>query len=435
VKRKKARGWGNLPLTNEIELPGDKSISHRALILSALGDGRSEISGLNSGADVMASAECLRRLGVEIEVMEDEHKAVVEGKGWSGLREPEGVLDAGNSGTTMRTLLGVCSGIEAVSFLTGDETLCRRPMLRVVDPLRRMGATIFGRRGGDLAPLAVTGGGLSAVHHDLSVASAQVKTCLLLAGLAATGTTSVSEPGESRDHTERMLRALGVKVEASDGTVAVTGPTEIPTRDWTVPADPSAAMFFVVAALLVPGSDLTLRGVSLNPTRTAALDVLREMGGKIHEEPTGDEGGEPVGDIRIEASRLSGVRVDPRAIPALIDEIPILAVAATQAEGTTTFTGAEELRLKESDRIATMAEGLAALGTDITALPDGLEIKGPVTLGEGDIDAQGDHRIAMSFAVAALIARTDIRIRGWSSVDTSFPGFIETLSRARGLRR
>ena len=432
---RKRRGWGNLPLTHPVELPGDKSISHRALIFAALGQGTSEITGLNVGADVLATGKCLRRLGVDLFLDEDEHKAEVEGKGFGGLTEPEGVLEAGNSGTTLRTLLGVCARLDGTSFLTGDETLCRRPMLRIVEPLRRMGASIFGRMGGDLAPLAVTGGGLKGIHHDLAVASAQVKTSLLLAGLGADGTTSVTEPGLSRDHTERMLRSLGVDIETSGLTVSVRGGQDLPALDWSVPADPSAAMFFVVAALLVPGSDLTLSNVSLNPTRTAALEVLRDMGGQIEQTPTGDAGGEPVGDIRIQASRLKGVAVDPRIVPGLIDEIPILAVAASQAEGTTTITGASELRLKESDRIATMTDGLSALGTKIDALPDGLEITGPATLGEGDIDARGDHRIAMSFAVAALIARTDIRIRGWSSVDTSFPGFIETLGRARGMRR
>ena len=434
-KPKKKRGWGNLPLEHPVDLPGDKSISHRALILAALGEGESSIIGLNLGEDVRATAECLRRLGAEVEWEQDNNKALVKGQGSAGLREPEQALDAGNSGTTVRSLLGVCARVDGISFLYGDETLARRPMLRVVAPLREMGATVMGRKGGELLPLAITGGRLRGIAHELQVASAQVKTCLLLAGLGAEGTTSVTEPGESRDHTERMLAALGVPLRREGRKVSLDGPLELPAADWSVPADPSAAMFFVVAALLVPGSDLTLENVSLNPTRIGALDVLRSMGARITTEVTSEAGGEPVGTIRTEASELKGVTVDPAVVPSLIDEVPILAVAASQAEGTTVITGAEELRVKESDRIVSMAEGLRALGARVEALPDGLEIDGPVELGEGDIDSHGDHRVAMSFAVAALIARTDVRIRGWRSVETSFPRFVETLSAARGLRR
>ena len=432
---KKKRGWGNLPLVRPVPLPGDKSISHRALIFAALGSGTSEVVGLNTGADVMATVACLRKLGVEVSLAEDNTKAIVEGKGSAGLHEPEGVLDAGNSGTAFRMLLGLCARVEGTSFLSGDETLCRRPMLRVVEPLRAMGAEIFGRHGGDLAPLAVTGGRLHGISHQSPVASAQVKTCLLLAGLGAQGETSITEPSLSRDHTERMLRSLGVEISTSGSTVSVRGPQELPAGNWTVPADPSAALFFVVAALLVPGSDLTLSNVSLNPTRTGALDALRAMGADIEVVQTAEVGGEAIGDITARESSLKGVQLDPHTVPSLIDEIPILAIAASQAEGATTISGAEELRHKESDRIATMVGGLRTLGADIEEAPDGFTITGPTALGEGDIDSHGDHRVAMSFAIAALIARTDIRIRGWSSVDTSFPSFIETLARARGMRR
>lgn len=424
-----------MPLDKPIDLPGDKSISHRALILAALGNGRSEVVGLNPGADVGATATCLSALGVPVELSEDKTKAVVEGKGSAALREPETVLDAGNSGTTLRSLLGVCARIEGTSFLAGDASLCRRPMLRVVEPLRQMGATIHGRSGGELPPLAVTGGALRGIEHRIGVASAQVKTSLLLAGLGALGTTTVVEPGLSRDHTERMLDALGAGLERRELSVSVTGPTELAARDWRVPADPSAAAFFIVAALLVPGSELVLTNVSLNPTRVGALDVLRAMGGKIETEITSEEGGEPVGTITTLGSELHGVAVDEAAVPTLIDEIPILAVAATQAEGVTSIAGAEELRLKESDRIETIAQGLRRLGANVETTWDGLVIEGPTKLGEGDIDAHADHRVAMSFAIAALVARTDIRIRGWSSVETSFPDFIQTLGRARGLRR
>jgi 3-phosphoshikimate 1-carboxyvinyltransferase len=435
-RRRRRKGWGNLPLEHPIELPGDKSLSHRAVILAALGRGTSEIAGLNAGADVRATVECLGRLGVRVELdPDDPTKAQVHGEGSSGLREPSTVLDAGNSGTTLRALLGVCARVQGTSFLAGDETLGRRPMLRVVEPLRRMGATIHGRDGGNFPPLAVVGGALRGIAHSSEVASAQVKTCLLLAGLGAEGTTSITEPALSRDHTERMLSALGVVLTRSNATVTLEGPQELAARDWRIPSDPSAAMFFIVAALLVPGSDLLLSNVSLNPTRTGAFKVLRAMGGDIEIEEKGEDGGEPFGDVRARASELQGVAVDPAVVPALIDEIPILAIAATQAEGETSFTGAEELRVKESDRIDTLATALRTLDVQVEALPDGLRIEGPATLGEGDVDARDDHRIAMSLAVAALIARTDIRIRGWSSVDTSFPGFIETLGRARGMRR
>jgi 3-phosphoshikimate 1-carboxyvinyltransferase len=435
MSRRRRKGWGNLPLEHPVDLPGDKSLSHRALVLAALGRGVSEITGLNTGADVVATADCLRRLGAVVELDEAEGKAQVKGDGSAGLVEPTTVLDAMNSGTTLRTLLGVCARVDGTSFLAGDETLSRRPMGRVVDPLRRMGATIHGRDGGHLPPLAVVGGGLRGIEHTSEVASAQVKTCLLLAGLGAEGTTSVTEPALSRDHTERMLAALGVHLRRDGLTVALDGPQELPARDWRVPADPSAAMFFVVAAVLVPGSDLLLSNLSLNPTRTAAFGVLRDMGADIEIETTGEDGGEPYGNVHVCASELKGVTVDPSLVPALIDEIPILAIAATQADGETSFSGASELRVKESDRIDALATALRTLGVELEVRADGMTIEGPTTLGEGDVDARGDHRIAMSLAVAALIARTDIRIRGWSSVDTSFPGFIETLGRARGLRR
>jgi 3-phosphoshikimate 1-carboxyvinyltransferase len=413
-------------------VPGDKSISHRALILSGLAAGHSSIEGLNRGADVMATARVLTSLGVA--VGEDEGEVEVESLGRRSLREPEGVLDAGNSGTTLRTILGVCAGIDGLSVLTGDDSLRRRPMLRVVSPLRQMGAVIDGRAYGDLAPLSVRGGHLAGIYFESGVASAQVKTCVLLAGLAARGRTSVTEPALSRDHTERMLAAGGVPVVREGLRVAVEGGAEVAPLRWRVPGDPSAAMFLLVAAALVPGSDLTIEGIALNPTRTAGIEVLRRMGADLTPEPGEEVTGEPVGNVRVRASSLRSTSVGPEEVPSLIDEVPALAIAAACAEGETVFTGAAELRVKESDRIAAVAEGLRTLGADAEELPDGLVVRGPAALGGGTVESFADHRIAMAFAVAGLVASAKVTIRDWSCVDTSFPGFLDVLERAQERR-
>jgi 3-phosphoshikimate 1-carboxyvinyltransferase len=420
------------PLRGSASVPGDKSISHRALMAATLAGGESRIADLNVADDVMATADILSALGAAIRIDREKTEAVVEGCGWEGLREPERVLDAGNSGTTLRAVLGICSAIPGLSVLTGDASLRRRPMLRAVVPLRQMGASIDGRAHGDRAPLSVRGGRLSAVELDLPVASAQVKTALLLAGLRAEGTTVVTEPTASRDHTERMLSALGAKVERDGLSVSVQGGGQIDPMTMVVPGDLSSAAFLIVAALLCPGSRISLNGIGLNPTRSGVLETLIEMGASIKTEATDRDGGEPAGSVWVEHSRLTGVDVD--VSPSLMDEVPILCIAATQADGRTRIRGAGELRVKESDRIAAMEDGLRRLGADVEALPDGLVITGPTPLGGGDIDPRGDHRIALAFAIAGLVSQDNVVVHGWSCVDTSFPEFLDVLGRLQEKR-
>ena len=420
------------PLLGSVTLPGDKSISHRALLLSAFAAGDSSVLNLNRGADVAATATLIRALGTGCEVTEDKGLAKVKSSGREAFTEPPDVIDCGNSGTTMRCALGVCAGVHGLTSLTGDETLRRRPMLRVVAPLRQMGATIEGRRHGELAPLTVRGGALEGVDQDIGVASAQVKTALLLAGLAAEGTTSIREPAPSRDHTERMLTAAGVDLDVSAGTVSVEGGQAVKPRRWEVPGDISSAMFLLVAAVLVPGSDLTIQGVGLNPTRTGGLEALRAMGADLQIGHEGESGGEPFGTVRVRSSDLRGITLGPDGIPSLIDELPVLAVAAARAEGETVIRGAGELRTKESDRIESIVSGLATLGVNTEATRDGLVVRGPAQLTGGFVSSQGDHRVALSFAVAGLVARERVRVEGWSCVDTSFPEFLDVLGRAQG---
>jgi 3-phosphoshikimate 1-carboxyvinyltransferase len=428
----KRRNRSVRPLRGSTPVPGDKSISHRALMAAALAEGTSRIANLNVADDVMATAEILTALGAGLRIDRDKSEAVVEGCGWEGLREPEPVLDAGNSGTTLRAVLGICSAVPGLSVLTGDASLRRRPMLRAVVPLRQMGASIDGRAHGDRAPLTVRGGPLRGVKLDLPVASAQVKTALLLAGLRADGTTVVTEPAASRDHTERMLSAVGAKVNRDGLSVSVQGGGRIDPMDAAVPGDLSSAAFLIVAALLCPGSEITLDGVGLNPTRSGVLEALVQMGASIKTETTGGDGGEPSGSVWVEHSGLTGVDVD--VSPSLIDEVPILCVAATQAEGRTRIRGADELRVKESDRIAAMEDGLRRLGADVEVLPDGLVITGPTPLRGGDIDSRGDHRVALAFAVAGLVSQDNVVVREWSCIDTSFPEFLDVLGRLQGKR-
>lgn len=412
-------------------VPGDKSISHRALMLGALARGTTRLSGMNLGADVLATAAVVERMGAAVRLNLPTAEVEIDGWGGEGPCEPDDVLDAGNSGTTLRAMLGVCASAQGAFVLTGDASLRRRPMLRVVSPLRAMGARIDGRAEGNLAPLLVRGSALTGVAHTLPGASAQVKTALLLAGLGALGTTSVTEPRPSRDHTERMLEAAGVPIHRSGLTATVTGGSSPAGGPRRVPGDLSSAAFILAAAVLVPGSEVVVRDVGSNPTRAGLVAALAAMGADVAIEPAGEWGGEPVGAIRARTSALRGIVVEAAQVPALIDELPILAVVATQAAGRTTIRGAEELRLKESDRIATMAAGLSELGAEVEALPDGLAISGPTPLRAAEVDSHGDHRVAMSFAVAGLIAQGRVTVRGWGCVDTSFPGFLTTLEALR----
>jgi 3-phosphoshikimate 1-carboxyvinyltransferase len=402
-------------------------------MISSLASGRSLVANANLGEDCRATASLLELLGAAITSDEANYQVEVEGRGVGGLREPEHVLDAGNSGTTMRTILGLCAGVEGLSVVTGDATLLRRPMLRVVAPLRQMGARIEGRAFGDRAPLAVRGGDLSGVDLRLPVASAQVKTAVLLAGLHATGPTTLIEPGASRDHTERMLAAAGARLRVEGSRVRLEATPALSAMTWDVPGDISSAAFLLVAAAIVDGSDLTITNLGLNPSRTGLLDVMSRMGAEIDVRVAGKRFDEPFGDVSVRGSELTGTTIEgAEEIPTLIDELPVVAVLASCAEGETLIRNAQELRVKESDRIDVMCTGLRELGVDCSPEPDGMRIRGPSVFKGAEVDARGDHRAAMSFAVAGLRSGEPVVVKGWSSVSTSFPEFLDLLGRAQG---
>lgn len=415
----------------DVRVPGDKSISHRSVMLGSLAEGLTEVTGFLDGEDCLATMKAFQSMGVRIERVTDTHLRV-HGVGIQGLEAPSHDLDLGNSGTSMRLMSGLLSAQNFASTLVGDASLSRRPMKRVIDPLSRMGARIDSNDG--KAPLRIhpAQGRLKAIDHVSKVASAQVKSCILLAGLYADGVTSVTEPETSRDHTERMLRAFGVEVETGKGRAAVRGGQRLVGTPIPVPADISSAAFFLLAAAIVPGSELLLRDVGINPTRTGVIDILRAMGASIDLENPRTFGGEPVADLRVRGQGLRGIAVDPALVASAIDEFPAIFIAAACAEGETRVTGAEELRVKESDRIQTMVDGLTALGIEAVATPDGARIRGG-RIGPGQIDSHGDHRVAMSFAMAALRATGPVRILDCENVNTSFPGFAR-LSSAIGLR-
>jgi len=422
------------PLRGTLTVPGDKSISHRAVMLAALADGVSTIDGFLEGEDTRATAAIFARMGVRIEAPAPSRR-IVHGVGLDGLRAPDGPLDCGNAGTGMRLLAGLLAGQRFDSVLVGDASLSRRPMRRVTVPLAQMGARIDTAEGG-LPPLRIHGGQhLQGRVHTLDVASAQVKSALLLAGLYAAGHTEVNEPHPTRDYTERMLAAFGVDIVFSPGHARLHGGQRLRATDVAVPADISSAAFFIVAASIVPGSELRLRQVGLNPRRTGLLRVLRQMGADIREEHPGEHGGEPVTDLVVRHAPLRGIAVPEAVVPDMIDEFPALFVAAACADGPTTVRGAAELRVKESDRIAGMAAGLRTLGLRVDETPDGATIY-PGVLHGGCVDSHGDHRIAMAFAVAAQRATGPVQIRDVANVATSFPGF-DTLACAAGfdLRR
>jgi 3-phosphoshikimate 1-carboxyvinyltransferase len=416
------------PLQGALTVPGDKSISHRAVMLAALADGTSRIDGFLEGEDTRATAAVFTRLGVRIEAPEPSVR-LVHGVGLDGLQPPDGPLDCGNAGTGMRLLAGVLAGQAFDSVLVGDESLSRRPMRRVIDPLERMGARIDSV--GGMPPLSIHGGSaLDGIDYALPVASAQVKSAILLAGMRARGTTCVYEPHPTRDYTERMLQAFGWPIDFVPGMARLTGGHRLLPTDIVVPSDFSSAAFFLVAGTLVPGSELVLRRVGMNPRRTGLLHVLRAMGADIVEENGTDQGGEAVADLRVRHAPLHGVDVPVEHVPDMIDEFPALFVAAACASGTTTVQGAAELRVKESDRIDAMARGLRALGIAVDEAPDGASIHGSPLRG-GSVDSRGDHRIAMAFAVAAQCATGEVRIDDVANVATSFPEF-ETLARQAG---
>ncbi len=419
-------------LKGELILPGDKSISHRSVLFAAIADGDTTITGFLTGEDTINTAKAVQSLGINVEGIGGS-SLIVHGKGLHGLREPADVLDLGNAGTGMRLLAGLLAGQEFFSVLTGDQYLRKRPMARIVDPLRLMGAGIEGRSGGRMAPLAIRGAGRRTKSIDFisPVASAQVKSALLLAGLYGEGVTSVSEPSKSRDHTERMLRFFGIEVKEEGMRVAVKGRQLLrPRGALEIPSDISSAAFFMVASSIVPGSNLLIRNVGVNPTRTGVTDVLRAMGADITLENSREQAGEPVADIRVRYRKLRAARISGDIIPRAIDEIPVLSVAASCAEGTTIISDAAELRVKESDRIATMAAELRRMGVAVRELPDGMEITGSDSLAGAVCESHGDHRVAMSMVIAGLAARNDSVIRDAGWIDTSFPGFAQLLRQA-----
>lgn len=407
--------------SGSVRVPGDKSISHRSVMLGSLAEGVTDVTGFLDGEDCLCTMKAFQAMGVRIERLTDTSLRV-HGVGIHGLRAPAHELDLGNSGTSMRLMSGLLAAQAFPTTLIGDSSLSRRPMKRVIDPLARMGARIDSNEG--KAPLRIhpAAGGLKAIDHVSKVASAQVKSCILLAGLYADGITSVTEPEASRDHTERMLRAFGVEVESRDGRAAVRGGQRLVGTSIPVPADISSSAFFLLAAAIVPGSELLLRDVGVNPTRTGVIDILRAMGARIDLENPRTFGGEPVADLRVRGQGLRGIAVDPALVASAIDEFPAIFIAAACAEGETLVTGAEELRVKESDRIQTMVDGLTALGIEAIATPDGARIRGG-RIGAGQVDSHGDHRVAMSFAMAALRGAGPIRILDCENVNTSFPGF------------
>jgi 3-phosphoshikimate 1-carboxyvinyltransferase len=426
-------------LRGTIAVPGDKSITHRALILTALAEGVGTVKGYCRGEDCLNTMRALQALGMRID--ETENELQIHGKGLWGLTEPEGVIDCGNSGTGIRLLAGLLAGQDFCSVLTGDASIRRRPMGRIVKPLREMGATIAGRKGGELAPLAVSGTTLHAIDYASPVASAQVKSSLLLAALFAKGTTQLSEPRLSRDHTERLFSFFGLPLTRKGLTLTIEGR---PSIGWTaapqltVPGDLSAAAFFIMGATIIPGSDVMITGVGINPTRTGVLEVLDRMGGDIELVNRREEAGEPVADIHVKSAPLHGVTIGADLIPQTIDEFPILCVAAAVAEGRTVITGADELRVKESDRIATMAAELRGMGARIEERPDGMSIQGLGYSGEnGRLQpangrSHGDHRVAMSLAIGGLTASGESVVQDTECIETSFPNFHASLLRLTG---
>lgn len=416
-------------LTGEISVPGDKSVSHRAVMFASLADGESQVQGFLEGEDTRATAAIFARLGVRIDASAPGTR-VVRGVGIDGLQACADALDCGNAGTGMRLLAGLLAGQRFDSVLIGDASLSKRPMARVIAPIASMGGLIESEPGG-LPPLRIHGGrALRGIEYTLPVASAQVKSAVLLAGLYADGETVIHEPHPTRDYTERMLQAFGWPIAFGAGWARVSGGHRLHPVEVRVPADFSSAAFFIVAASVVPGSDLLLRAVGMNPRRTGLLTVLRAMGADIVETPCGEQGGEPVADLRVRHARLRGIAVPEICVPDMIDEFPVLFAAAALAEGTTVVTGAAELRVKESDRIATMANGLRALGARIDETPDGAVIHGGCLHG-GAVHAHGDHRIAMALVVAAQRASGEVRVVDCANVATSFPGF-DDLARSVG---
>lgn len=418
-------------LSGTIQIPGDKSISHRALMLTALAEGDSHLYGFLPGEDTLATQRALAAMGVQFDSI-SETEMIVHGVGMQGLKRPSAPLDLGNSGTSTRLLTGLLAGAGVECEIIGDESLMRRPMGRIIQPLLKMGARIQGSDTDTLPIKIESADELTGIDYTMPVASAQLKSCLLLAGLYARGETRLYQNMVSRDHTERMLSALGVNLDIDDGSIGVKAVSSLQPADIKIPADISSAAFFIVAALIAPGSDITLPGVGINPTRNAVIDILRSMGGNIRLENTREESGEPIADIRVVSSELHGVDIPESLVPNAIDEFPAILIAAANARGITTFNGAAELRVKESDRIAAMSEGFTRLGIKHQTFDDGMHVVGG-QFSSGVVHSHTDHRIAMAFAIAGLVASGSVEIQSCENVATSFPGFIEA-ARNAGLK-
>ena len=417
-------------VTGEIRVPGDKSISHRSIMLGSLALGETRVSGFLRGEDNFATLNAFRAMGVDIE--DDGTVLKIAGKGIHGLAEPADILDCGNSGTSMRLMTGLLAGQRFFSVLSGDQYLRRRPMKRVLHPLSAMGATIFGRDGGEKAPLAIVGKELRGITYASPVSSAQIKSAILLAGLYAEGETTVTEPHLSRDHSERMLRHFGGDLTTFPGGVTIRGGRDLQGREIVVPGDISSSAFFIVAGLIVPGSELLIRGVGINPTRTGILDILSSMGGNIELLDRREVSGEPVADVLVRSSQLKGIEIGGDLVPRAIDEFPVICVAASLAEGRTVVRDAAELRVKETDRIKAMAVNLSRAGVRIEETPDGLIIEGKERLGGCSAESFGDHRIAMSMLIAGLAAQEETTVTDVGCIATSFPDFLPLLEKVTG---
>jgi 3-phosphoshikimate 1-carboxyvinyltransferase len=414
-------------LTGSVTIPGDKSISHRYAMLAGIADGSSRIHSFAESVDCQSTLDCLKSLGVKIDRQGSE--VMIEGAGLDGLQASADALNAGNSGSTIRMMSGILSGQSFQTVIGGDESLSRRPMKRIIEPLTRMGARIQSSEG-SRPPLTIEGGSLVPIHYELPVASAQVKTAVLFAGLYAEGVTEVVEPSLTRDHSEIALRQFGVEVTRNDRTIGIQGRSRLHAHDLTVPGDTSSAAFLLVAALLVPGSDLTFPDIGLNPTRTAIMEYLRSIGADITTLDFANRNGELVGSVRVRSGPLGGGEIPREAIPGLIDELPVLAVLGTQTEEGLIFRGAQELRVKESDRIAAVADNLRRMGAEVEEFPDGLRIPGRQRLSGAEIASYSDHRIAMAFSIAGLIADGTTTIGDSDCVQISFPSFFETIAQA-----
>lgn len=411
-------------LRGTVEIPGDKSISHRAIMFGSIAEGTTTVQNFLAGEDCLSTIACFQKLGVNI--VQEGTNVKIEGVGFDGLQEAKELLDVGNSGTTIRLLTGILAGLPMHSVLAGDASIAKRPMTRVVEPLRQMGANIEGRENGKFTPLSVRGGELQGITYELPVASAQVKSAVLLAGLRAKGQTTVIEPAKTRNHTETMLQMFGVDIQTNDRTITIAGNQQLKGTEIMVPGDISSAAFFLTAGAIVPDSHILLKNVGLNETRSGIIDVLSAMGADFTIINKKDVS-EPFGDIEIATSNLKGTTINGEIIPRLIDEIPIIALMATQAEGTTIIADAKELKVKETNRIDTVVSELTKLGADITATEDGMIIKGKTPLHGGTVNSHGDHRIGMMLAIAATIASGEVILEDADAVAVSYPTFFDHL--------